>query len=114
MVNELSLKAFPWSSLYHQRASITQIHSWFAWAKGQPYCIQAAGCVQLVEEDEREGRGHKTMPQAGHSQREKTGVEAQCCHSCSDAALAICSAPLRRAASQDLILSNTRKLESFS
>lgn len=62
---------------------------------------------------EREG-GTRQCPRAEHSQRDKTGVEAQCCHSCSDAALAICSAPLRRAASQDLILSNRRNLVSFS
>lgn len=62
-MNELASTAFPGSSLYHQRASITQIHAWFVWAMGQPDCIQAAGFVQPVEEDERQGRGHKKMPQ---------------------------------------------------
>lgn len=69
LVNELASTAFPGSSLYHQRASITQIHPWFVWAKGQPYWIQAASLVQPVEEGEREGRGHKTMPQ-GRTQPE--------------------------------------------
>lgn len=61
---------------------------------------------------EREG-GIRQCPRAGHSKRDKTGVEAQRCHRYSDAALAICSA-LLRAASQDLILSYRRNLEPFS
>lgn len=66
-VNELASTASPGSSLYHQRASITQIHSWFVWAKGQSYCIQAAG---FVWKRMRDGREHKTMPQ-GMTQSER-------------------------------------------
>lgn len=71
------------------------------------------GSRLCVKEGEREGRGTRQCPRAGHNQRDKTGVEAPCCHPCSDAALAICSALLREA-SLDLILSYRRNFEHLS
>lgn len=76
--------AFSGSSLYHQRAATTQIfvclgHGTALLLMGSRLCTTCGGW-------ERGKGAQANAPGQEHSQRDMTGVEAQCCHPCPDAA----------------------------